>query len=873
MLKKADSRQAKTRLMTLFAYVPAVFILLLASNALASLFGDAPEPLPVEEAFIPSVSGIEDSSLVFEFDIADGYYLYRDKLKLSSDDANFSSLDLPPARAYEDEYFGTSYVYREGVESRAIVNSVNQEQLSVTLHFQGCADIGICYPPTVREFTVDASDYLLKTSTNVQSDKELTGAIPSLRNQLPIKELLLNNSAKVNSDPAYSDPILPKVSSDETSSSSAVIGSTASSLKEFLNQSEDGYNDPPLLHPSEAFVPVVETRGGNQVSVTWNAEEGYYLYRDKLGFELADVDDATVVVQELDEGKLQYDEFYGEVSILRNAANALLIIESATPINTATLNLYYQGCADIGVCFPPEKVVVPVTFNQSDVLAASAGTSGTGNGGTGSGLDVNGSIGEGSATNTISSAAGSVALATVANSSTANAVNIANNAPPVSEQDKLTNLLSGGSWWVITLTFYAAGLLLAFTACVYPMIPILSSLIVGQGDKITTTKAFSLSLVYVLSMASVYAVVGVLVGLSGFNIQPLFQNPWVLSAFAALFVLLALSMFGMFQLQMPAAIQNRLVSMSNNQKGGSWMGVSAMGMLSALIVGPCVTAPLVAALAYIAKTGDAALGGIALFAIGMGMGTPLLLIGTSAGKLLPRAGGWMHFIQRIFGLILLGVAIAMLDRFLPPNVIMLLAAALGIFAAVMLGATDTTSKDSSGMQLFGKSAGLIAGLYGAVLMIGALSGGNSFFKPLAHFAVANGAPTSAQPEHITFERIKSTDDLQNVLVRANQTGQPVLLDFYADWCVSCKEMEKYTFTDERVIDALKNVIVIQADVTANDEHDKALLKKYGLFGPPAILLYNPSTGEEIEAARVVGFLKAEKFNQHLRAYLTPAQGA
>jgi len=438
----------------------------------------------------------------------------------------------------------------------------------------------------------------------------------------------------------------------------------------------------------------------------------------------------------------------------------------------------------------------------------------------------------------------------------------------VSEQDKLSQLLEGGNLGLIALAFYGAGLLLAFTACVYPMIPILSSLIVGHGEKISTTKAFSLSAVYVMSMASVFAVLGILVGLSGFNIQPLFQNPWVLTAFAALFVVLALSMFGLYQLQMPGALQAKVNEMSNKQSGGNYKGVAVMGVLSALIVGPCVTPPLVAALAYIAKTGDATIGGIALFAIGIGMGTPLLLIGTSLGKWMPKAGGWMDTVQRIFGVILIGVAIYMLSRFLPPGITMILAALLAIFTGVYFGATDRLDSDSRGSQRFGKSFGLVAVIYGVVLMVGALAGNTSLLSPLRGVVgqQAGIAGQAGDTEHVTFQRVKSPADLENVLAEAKATNRPVLLDFYADWCVSCKEMEAFTFPDSRVREQLTNVILIQADVTKNDADDKAMLKKFDLFGPPGIILYD-RTGTELTAGRVVGYMKAGKFSEHLKAYL------
>ena len=402
------------------------------------------------------------------------------------------------------------------------------------------------------------------------------------------------------------------------------------------------------------------------------------------------------------------------------------------------------------------------------------------------------------------------------------------------------------------------------------MIPILSSLIVGQGkspeERLSTGQAFRLSLTYVLAMALTYTVVGVLVGLSGYNLQAFFQNPWILSAFAALFVLLSLSMFGFYELQLPLAFQNRLTAWSNRQQGGRTGGVAVMGFLSALIVGPCVTAPLVGALIYIAESGDAVIGGLALFSLSMGMGTPLLLVGTSAGRFMPSTGAWMVKTKALFGVILLAMAIWMLSRFLPAGITLVLASILAVLSGIYFGATDNLTPQSTGVQRLGKGAGLVVALYGAALMIGALSGGQSFITPLKGLVGGGPEGTVAGEEGLTFQRIKGLDELQAVVASATDAGRPVMLDFYADWCVSCKEMEAFTFTDSAVQAALDDAVILQADVTANDAVDQELLKHFGLFGPPAIILYD-AAGQELRPARVVGFMAAERFRDHLGRFI------
>ena len=614
-----------------------------------------------------------------------------------------------------------------------------------------------------------------------------------------------------------------------------------SALSDLFGGSASG--EPELLSPDVAYVPIVTHASPERIELRWQIEPGYYLYRDKSGFTLEGAGAARIGTPELAEGTVQHDEFFGDVAVWRDEARVVLPLSPAAAAGSeASVELAWQGCADIGVCFPPERTTLSVVFAD----APASGTDGSAGA-----LVANGPDGD----------------ATGAPAADAEGV------PLQSEQGRLAALLGSRGLWLNAVTFFGLGLLLAFTPCVLPMIPILSSLIVGRGKGMSAGRAFALSSVYVLVMAATYALLGIVVGLSGFNVQPMLQDPLVLSLIAALFVLLSLSMFGFYELQVPLALQEKMSRLSNRQNGGEIGGVAVMALLSTLIVGPCVTAPLAGALIYIADTGDAAVGGIALFSLGLGMGAPLLLIGTSAGTLLPRAGAWMQRVKEVFGVLLLAMAIYMLSRFLAPSVTMALAGALALASGVSFGATDTLTRESSGAQRFAKGIGLVVTVYGLALLVGAMAGGGSYIRPLETLATRSGEPgtalagagaggVSGREQGLHFRTVKGPDGLRDAVAEASAEGRPLMLDFYADWCVSCKEMEAFTFTDEAVRDALSNVLVVQADVTANDAADRALLKQFDLFGPPGIVFYD-AAGRELPGARVVGFMPAERFVEHV----------
>ena len=568
-----------------------------------------------------------------------------------------------------------------------------------------------------------------------------------------------------------------------------------------------------ILPVDQAFQFDTDPPSATGVVLHWRVTEGYYLYRDKIKVELPDAPGVIIGALDLPKGEVKQDEFFGRMEIYKHDFQVRVPLSGHAPTSgPVTLKVAYQGCASAGICYPP--VIKQVMLDLAGLGGASP-------------------------------------VAAVA----APAV-----SAPVPEQDRIAQTLASGRSWITLLSFFGFGLLLAFTPCVFPMVPILSGLIVGHGKDITTARAFLLSLAYVLAMALTYTIAGVFAALFGANLQAAFQNPWVLGSFSALFVLLAMSLFGFYDLQVPASLQGKLTDISNRQQGGTLLGAAIMGLLSALIVGPCVAAPLAAALIYIGKTGDAVLGGSALFMLSLGMGAPLLLLGTSAGKLLPRAGAWMNTVKAVFGVLLLAVAIWMLERILPGAIALVLWAALLIVSGVYMGALERLQPDASGWRKFWKGIGLVIVLYGALLLVGAGSGGSDVLRPLEGMRLAGASSTVMPAKTLNFTRIKSVSDLKEALAAASASGKAVMLDFYADWCVSCKEMEKYTFADPAVQQMLNERVLLQADVTANDAQDHALLQHFGLIGPPSILFFSPQ-GRECDTRRVMGYLKPEQFRR------------
>lgn len=610
-----------------------------------------------------------------------------------------------------------------------------------------------------------------------------------------------------------------------------------------------------FLEPAKAFRFSASMVDGHTVAVSFQIADGYYMYREPFKFSAIGAKLGTPAIPA---GKVHYDPtFEKDVETYRKSVTITIPVDVNGPF---TLQVSGQGCSEKGLCYSPQDYTAQLTGSGSVPLPGAAGKAAAPAATVAAAATLASAsaspaaakapvIGEGkpaavSPGVTIYPIAPPTAEDIVPPPAPAAATATAP-AAPASDSGRLEAALKTGSLLVILPLFALLGLGLSFTPCVLPMVPILSSIIVGEGDRSNRKRGLLLSVTYALGMAIVYTALGVAAGLAGEGLSAALQNPWVLGSFGVLMVLLSLSMFGYYELQVPAALQSKLSSVSNQQSSGKLAGVFVMGAISALIVGPCVAAPLAAALVYISQTRDVFIGGSALFAMAVGMSVPLILVGASAGALLPKAGKWMDAVKRFFGVLMLAMALWLVSPVLPPVVQMMGWAALfvgyGMYLLLNSGKWPA------------KALGVVAVALGLVQLGGMVTGGRDPLAPLAHV-------TGAQDRHLTFQRIKTVAQLDAILAQTG--GKTVMLDFYADWCVSCKEMEKLTFVDPAVQARLANTLLLQVDVTANDADDKAMLKRFGLFGPPGIILFD-AQGREIAGSRVIGYQNAAKFSQSL----------
>jgi thiol:disulfide interchange protein DsbD len=565
--------------------------------------------------------------------------------------------------------------------------------------------------------------------------------------------------------------------------------------------------------PEEVFFPDLFAVDGNTVEVGFRVKPGFYLYKHRISATSLSPN-AQAGQLDLPKGKLKFDEFFGESEVYYDEVIGRLAIARATPeAMNLELEVAYQGCADGGLCYLPQTAVLSVKLPEATTVS-----------------------------------------------------DLSRTAPPdqhVSEQARLARIITESSLWVAAGVFFLAGLGLAFTPCVLPMVPILSGIIAGEGDDVSPSRGFTLAFSYVMGMAIVYTGAGVAAAAAGMQLQATFNQPWILILISLLFVALALGMFGVYDLQMPSSIQTRLAAASGRQKSGTMIGAFIMGALSALVVTACVAPALIAALTVMAQSGDMLRGGTALFAMSMGMGAPLLVVGAAQGKFLPKAGPWMVAIKGAFGFMMLGLAIWMLSRILPGVVTLALWAVLTFMAGVFMGGLTSLGPEASPAQKMGKGFGFLAMIWGVMMLFGSLTGGSNPLQPLATVSFGNvGNASVAAHDELPFQRIKTVADLDREIAAANAAGKTAMLDFYADWCVSCKEMEAFTFTDESVQAALANTVWLQADVTANDAEDKALLDRFGVFGPPTIIFFGED-GQQRQGYEVVGYMKADAFAEHV----------
>ena len=597
-----------------------------------------------------------------------------------------------------------------------------------------------------------------------------------------------------------------------------LLASGGASLASYTGQSTASTSQNEFLKVDEAF-RFNATPQKDGLKLSWEIADDYYLYKERFKFRVSDKEKAPLVKLGTPifsaPGKPKQDDYFGLVHVHHKHLEVFLPVSLSENLEDAEIKITYQGCAEAGLCYPPKHQKVLFVKQTSGALSSPITTT------------PNKSPTE--ANNNLESSAG------------------------------VFSFIQNNNLAVIVGIFFLLGIGLTFTPCVFPMIPIITSIIAGQ-KKPTASKSFMLSFAYVLGMAVTYSAAGVLTGLlgAGANVQAALQDPILLSVFAAIFVLLALAMFGLYELQLPAFLRDRLNSTSQNISGGHITSVFFIGALSALIVSPCVSAPLAGALIYISATGDALIGGLSLFALGLGMGVPLIIIAVGGGKLLPKAGPWMDKVKYTFGVMLIAVAIWLLSRFIAPSASLLLWSLLCGLTASQMGAFDAAKP---GMERLTKGLGLFLALYAALLLVGSLSGAEDPLKPLESLTSTNTNSTQ-NTEKLPFNTVFNNKELNQHLAQAREDKRPVLVDFYADWCISCIVMEREIFPLPHIKSKLDQFYLIKADVTDNSEENKQLLDRFGLFGPPSILLFD-KTGEEIKSLRIVGEIDTEGFSKHL----------
>lgn len=720
------------------------------------------ELLPADKAFAFNAKVI-DNKILLNWDIAEGYYLYKEKIKISSDHSTrLGEAKFPIAKIKDDEFFGKIGVYRKNVSVVVPVLEGDTQFIVLNVAFQGCADLGVCYPPITKSVT-----------------------------------LKVKGTRKISLiDGAFN--ILSKVKSTMQS----------------IVKKELPISDEPLP-ADEAFAYSVVAIDANTLRATWTVHPEYYLYHDKFFIDVQGAEFGEIKFPQWEE---KDDPFYGKVQIYKGEVNVDIPLRNIQT-EKVTFLAKFQGCWIGGVCYPPQEKTVDVMLPKSDKNAVEK-------------------------TIKIQPKLMPEPTPDVVNTS------------PLNEADQITVLLQQDNILWVLVSFFGFGLLLSLTPCVFPMIPILSGIIVGQKGEMTTKRALIMSIVFVLAMSVTYSMAGVLAGYFGENLQILLQTPLVLVLFSAVFVALAFSMFGFYDIQLPSALQSKITNISNKQEGGSLIGVAIMGFLSALIVGPCVAPPLAGALIYIGQTGDALLGGLSLFVMSLGMGVPLLLVGAGVSKL-PKAGGWMDNIKYVFGIMMLAVAIYLLDRIISPFVSLILWASLLTLSPIAMGVLNGLTKTASAWHRIFKGIGLLVLIYGVLLWGLVARGGGDMFAPLSGY----GAGAQIEKPHIVFEKVKSNADVNRILAKAQNNNQIVMLDFYADWCISCKELERFVFSNATVVNQMKNVIALQADVTKNDATDKALMSSFGIIGPPGILFFK--NGIENRSQRIIGEINAQDFLRHL----------
>ncbi|MFN7552589.1 MAG: protein-disulfide reductase DsbD [Pseudomonadota bacterium] len=763
----------------------APLLIVLAALAGPAHTQDADGLLPVEDAFRLSATMEQRDRVAIRFEIADGYYLYRERISARAEGAGVvaGALSMQPGERKVDEFFGEVEVYHDAAAG-TLALQVPAEAAGVfalRVGYQGCheKDPAICYPPHRQLVSLELPPPVARPA-----------AISGPASLAPADTAALGGAGPLGN--------------------AGLLGGLAPSA------AGTGARLP--LPEQQAFVfEAIGSAADGGILARFSMPAGYYLYRDRTVFRSADPD-VALGVPRWPPAVAHRDEHFGAVMVYFGTVEVPIEVRRGAGAASRTIPLTadFQGCQQDGICYPPMTRTASVDLPPATLIRRSG-----------------------------------------AGDATMQAVPAP--VPAEGEESRLSRLLVERNLALVVLGFFAVGLGLAFTPCVYPMVPILSGILAGAGEGLTARRAIVLSLVYVLASALVYAAAGVVAGLLGVNLSAVLQKPWILVTFAGLFVLLALAMFGFYELQLPSSWQTRLAALSNRQKPGSVPGVAAMGVLSGLLVGPCVAPPLAVAVTYIGQSGDPVLGGFALFAMGLGMGAPLLAFGATQGRLLPKAGPWMDAIKSAFGVAFLFLALWMLERVLDPVWIMLLAGILLVGCGVHLGALERLPEGASGWRRTWKAVGVALLALGVIQFIGVAAGGRDVMKPLA--ALRGGA--SPAVEKVQFQPLETTAELDRAVAAASTAGKPVLFDFYADWCVECKRMERNTFTDAGVREALSDYVLLKVDVTAQDDDDVALQRRFGIIGPPATLFFHCGTDERREH-RLVGYEDPAPFAERLR---------
>lgn len=716
--------------------------------------------LPPDEAFAVSANPVDAKTVRVQWTIAEGYYLYRSKFSFASKTADITlgGPVIPPGKVKKDEFFGEVETYRKSVtvDIPLTRSPGSSSPLELVVGYQGCADLGVCYQPMKKTFSLPLP---------------VTAAMPI----------------------ASADPL--------------------KKLTQLGNTLGLGASDDQFLPPGQAFIFTADVKDASTIIARWDVADGYYMYRDKFKFAIADNEAVKLGKVDIAPGKIKDDPYIGKTEVYYHLAQAVIHLNrtSAAPA-TIDFSATYQGCADAGLCYPPQTKTVSLALPE------------------------------------------------------ASSITLSTSQTPVDDSSGQSSFVKSDNLLLAILGAFGIGLLLTFTPCVLPMIPILSSIIVGQGGAQSTKLSCGLlSLTYVMGTAVTYTAAGILAGWSGEQLQSYFQNAWAIGILSGILVLLALSMFGFYEIQMPSFIQSRLQEKSQRARGGSYIGVFLMGIFSAAIVGACVSPLLITVLSAAIISHDPVLGGAMMFALAMGMGVILILIGVGAGALLPKAGSWMDTVKHVFGIMLIGVAIYLLS-ILPEVPALLLWGVYLIITAVYLGATQTLPEGASGWRYLWKGIGTVLLIWGVLALLGGVMGNRVIMQPLGspHMSIGRGSTSGPQAvvedTHTLFVHLENTQQLDDELAKAKAAGKPVMLDYFATWCTDCLRMERATFSDPRVQKIMREKFVtLQVDVTdPNNADTEAIKQRFGVFGPPAMLFFSKD-GSRQQHLEFYGFKKPDEF--------------